>query len=73
VKRGFAFPGEKGGAPESIIAHDLTHVLGGFDTDLPSEACVTAFQAAGVIHSGRVAFGGTHGVGRSSTPSTSGA
>jgi hypothetical protein len=45
MKRGFAFPGEKGGAPESIIAHDLTHVLGGFDTDLPSEACVTAFQA----------------------------
>lgn len=25
-ERGFAFPGEKGGAPESIIAHGLTHV-----------------------------------------------
>jgi len=45
VSRGFAFPGEKNGAPESIIAHDLTHVLTGLDTDLPSEACVTAFQA----------------------------
>lgn len=44
-ERGFAFPGEKGGAPESIIAHDLTHVLTGYSTDLPSEACVTAFQA----------------------------
>jgi hypothetical protein len=45
TERGFAFPGEKGGAPESIIAHDLTHVLTGYSTDLPSEACVTAFQA----------------------------
>jgi hypothetical protein len=45
TQRGFSFPGEKGGAPETIIAHDLTHVLTGFNTDLPSEACVTAFQA----------------------------
>lgn len=49
--RGFAFPGEKGGAPEGIVAHDLTHVLTGFSTDLPSEACVTAFQA-GYRHEG---------------------
>jgi hypothetical protein len=45
TERGFKFPGERGGAPESIIAHDLTHVLTGNSTDLPSEACVTAFQA----------------------------
>jgi hypothetical protein len=45
TERGFPFPGERGGAPESIVAHDLTHVLTGFSTDLPSEACVTAFQA----------------------------
>jgi hypothetical protein len=43
--RGFPFPGEKGGAPESIVAHDLTHVLINLSTDLPSEACVTSFQA----------------------------
>jgi hypothetical protein len=51
LERGFAFPGEKGGAPESIIAHDLTHVLTGYSTDLKSEACVTAFQA-GYRHEG---------------------
>jgi hypothetical protein len=45
TERSFPFPGERGGAPESIIAHDLTHVLTGYSTDLPSEACVTAFQA----------------------------
>jgi hypothetical protein len=45
TERKFLFPGEKGGAPESIIAHDLTHVLTGYSTDLPGEACVTAFQA----------------------------
>jgi hypothetical protein len=36
---------EKGGAPETIIAHDLTHVLTGYSTALESEACVTSFQA----------------------------
>jgi hypothetical protein len=50
-ERDFPFPGEKGGAPESIIAHDLTHVLTGYSTDLESEACVTAFQA-GYRHEG---------------------
>ena len=34
-----------GGAPEPIISHDLTHVLTGYDTDFPSEACITAFQS----------------------------
>lgn len=45
TERAFKFPGEHGGAPESIISHDLTHVLTGNSTDLQSEACVTAFQA----------------------------
>jgi hypothetical protein len=27
AERQLLFPGEKGGAPESIVAHDLTHVL----------------------------------------------
>jgi hypothetical protein len=50
---GFPFPGEKGGAPESVVAHDLTHVLSGLSTDLHSEACVTAFQA-GYRHEGPI-------------------
>lgn len=44
-KRGFKFPGEKGGAPEALLAHDLSHVLGGYDTDIRSEAQVLAFTA----------------------------
>lgn len=43
--RGFKFPGEKGGAPEGLLPHDLTHVLGGYDTDFLSEGQVVAFQA----------------------------
>lgn len=43
--RGFQFPGEKGGAPEGLLSHDLTHVLSGYDTDLHGEARVLAFTA----------------------------
>lgn len=43
--RGFKFPGEKGGAPEGLLGHDLTHILGGYDTDIRSEARVLAFTA----------------------------
>jgi hypothetical protein len=43
--RNFKFPGEKGGAPEGLLPHDLTHVLGGYDTDLNSEGRVLAFTA----------------------------
>lgn len=43
--RGFKFPGEKGGAPEALLAHDLSHILGGYDTDIRSEAKVLAFTA----------------------------
>jgi hypothetical protein len=44
-KHNYAFPGEKHGAPEGLLTHDLSHVLGGYDTDFPSEAQVLAFQA----------------------------
>jgi len=44
-KHGYAFPGEKHGAPEGLLTHDLSHVLGGYDTDFASEALVLAFQA----------------------------
>jgi hypothetical protein len=43
--RNFKFPGEKGGAPEGLLAHDLTHILGGYDTDFASEGRVLAFTA----------------------------
>lgn len=43
--RGFKFPGEKGGAPEGLLGHDLSHVLGGYDTDIESEAKVLAFTS----------------------------
>lgn len=44
-KHGFAFPGEKHGAPEGLLTHDLSHVLGGYDTDFASEGLVLGFQA----------------------------
>lgn len=45
TSRGFKFPGEKGGAPEGLLNHDLTHILGGYETDLASEGRVLAFTA----------------------------
>lgn len=41
----FPFPGERGGAPEMILPHDLTHVLSGYDTDPAGEMQVAAFTA----------------------------
>lgn len=41
----FAFPGEKHGAPEPLLTHDLSHILGGYGTDFRSEGSVLAFQA----------------------------
>jgi hypothetical protein len=42
---GFAFPGERGGFPESAIFHDLVHVLAGYATDPFGELQVGAFTA----------------------------
>jgi hypothetical protein len=42
---GFAFPGEKGGFPESAVYHDLTHVLAGYGTDPFGELQVGAFTS----------------------------
>src|SRR5262249_32176764 len=39
-RNGFQFPGEKGGGPEAIIFHDLTHVLSGYGTDPSGETQV---------------------------------
>jgi hypothetical protein len=41
----FPFPGERGGAPEMILPHDLTHVLSGYSTDPAGEMQVAAFTA----------------------------
>lgn len=42
---GFAFPGEKHGAPEPVVRHDLSHVLAGYGVDDDGEAQMVAFQA----------------------------
>ena len=41
----FQFPGERGGAPEPIILHDLTHTLGSYGTDPAGEMQVVGFHA----------------------------
>jgi hypothetical protein len=41
----FRFPGEKHGAPEALLTHDLSHILAGYGTDYQSEGLVLAFQA----------------------------
>ena len=42
---GFNFPGERGGPPEPLVLHDLTHTLGDYGTDPAGELEVTAFHA----------------------------
>ncbi|MFA5960295.1 MAG: hypothetical protein WC785_07240 [Tatlockia sp.] len=43
IKNQFFFPGEKGAAPEMIIPHDLSHILGGYNTDHVGEIQVVSF------------------------------
>jgi hypothetical protein len=43
--RKFAFPGERGGVPERMNHHDLTHVITGYDTDPEGESQIAAFYA----------------------------
>lgn len=42
---GFSLPGEKGSPPETIVVHDLTHVLSGYGTDPEGELQVLGFSA----------------------------
>ncbi len=44
-RNGFPFPGEKGGGPEFVLYHDLTHVLSGYGTTAEGETQVAAFHA----------------------------
>ncbi len=41
----FQFPGERGGPPEPVTLHDLTHTLGGYGTDPAGEMQVIGFHA----------------------------
>ncbi len=42
---GFAFPGEKGGAPEQTLFHDCAHILSGYGTAPEEEVQVACFSA----------------------------
>lgn len=44
-RHSFALPGERHGFPEGGVYHDLSHVLGGYDTDPLGELQVGAFTA----------------------------
>lgn len=43
--RGFPIPGEKGSFSEVLVPHDLSHILGGFNTDMPGEMDVAGMEA----------------------------
>ncbi len=44
-EKGFALPGQKGGAPEQIVFHDCAHVLSGYGTAPEEEVQVACFSA----------------------------
>ena len=44
-KNGFPFPGEKGGVPENMLFHDVSHVISGYGNDPQGELLVSGFQA----------------------------
>lgn len=43
--RNFPLPGEKGSFSEFIVPHDLSHILGGFNTDMAGEMDVAGMEA----------------------------
>jgi hypothetical protein len=45
MDNGFSFPGEKGGPPEGVVTHDLSHVISGYGTDMKGETFTISFQA----------------------------
>jgi hypothetical protein len=44
-KNGFPFPGEKGGLPENMLFHDVSHIISGYGNDPKGEMLVAGFQA----------------------------
>lgn len=51
-EHGYAFPGERGGFPESGVYHDITHVLAGYSTEALGELQVGAFSAGFIRQNG---------------------
>ncbi len=45
-EHGIAFPGEAGGGDASLVVHDFSHVLAGYDTDAPGEVALQAMLTA---------------------------
>lgn len=43
--RGFPIPGEAGSFSEFLVPHDLSHILGGFNTDMGGEMDVAGMEA----------------------------
>lgn len=43
--RGFPIPGEKGSFSDILVPHDVSHILGGFNTDMKGEMDVAGMEA----------------------------
>jgi len=56
VSNGFLYPGQAKGSPASMLFHDATHVLAGFDTDPKGELLTAGFQAGYMGEDGLVMF-----------------
>ena len=56
VDNGFAYPGQKYGAPMAFMFHDLGHVLGGYGTTPDQELLVAGFQAGYMDTDGLVMY-----------------
>lgn len=56
VDNGFAYPGQKYGAPAAFLFHDLGHVLGGYGTTPDQELLVAGFQAGYMDTDGLVMY-----------------
>jgi hypothetical protein len=52
----FRFPGEAAGVPERLLAHDVGHVLSGYDTSPEGELQQAAFQSGVQRDSGLIAL-----------------
>jgi hypothetical protein len=43
ISHGFGWPGQKHGFPEAGVSHDVSHIIGGYDTSAVGETLVAAF------------------------------
>ncbi|MCX4247910.1 hypothetical protein [Paraliomyxa miuraensis] len=56
TENGFAYPGQKYGAPKAFMFHDIGHVLGGYGTTPDQELLVAGFQAGYMDTDGLVMY-----------------